>query len=961
MNVRQIIVVLVSAVAAAMGFGQDTQGLSIVNYQIVSQSPGQFRNNVTYRADLVNSGAPLGAVSATATSLNLPSFTVAPGQDKLTFSPVPPNGQTTSSNTITLLVNPAIPFDLANLQWTFEVTPVPPIANAGSNQAATLGSTVILDGSGSTNPSGTGTISYRWDFTSRPVGSAAVLTNPTSVRPSFVLDVPGDYVIKLTVSNSGGSSSANVTVSTVYTPPVANAGPDQKAFVGTVVILNGGASTSVNGKPLSYSWTLVTQPPDSTTVLTLATTVSPSFVVDKPGVYVAQLVVNDTVSNSSPANVIITTINSPPVANAGRNQLVTTGAIAQLNGSGSTDVDGDPLTYKWSFLSVPDGSKATLSDPSIVNPIFTIDVAGTYVVQLIVNDGNVDSKPATLFLTTDTVLPPIADPGPNQTVLHRTPVILNGSGSTDPQQLPLTFLWALLSRPSGSTATLSGVNIASPTFFADLPGTYIAQLIVRNMYLDSPPATVTIATTNTPPVASAGPNQNVMVGANVTLDGSGSFDADHDALTYSWSLLSRPNASKATLVATNTASPMFDADVPGTYVAQLIVNDGFTSSVPATVAVTAVQTVKLTLTPNPLNMSTAAPATLTLTLAAPAGSGGQIVNLKSFGPDVASVPANVTVPENATAVNFTITPGAAGSTAIYASASGFLTASAIVNVIDASITLKTEFVSFGPTRTTKGTISLSTSAPAGGVVVSLSASPAGIVTVDPPSVTIPAGESTGAFTVTGVDLGAASITGSAPGFTSGVVSVRIVLVGFISLPPAISVELGQKLPFPVTLVTPAPLGGVTINLASNNPSKVTIAPSTVFIDFKAMTPAVQPTVTGLSIGTANISAFAPGFAVADPTQVQVSATLSFVPSTLVISSTGSGVFSLVLSGPAPASGLTVRLSSDNTAIAIVPPIVTFKPFTTTANVSVRGGATGSTVIRAKSTGISDAIAKVVVN
>ena len=54
------------------------------------------------------------------------------------------------------------------------------------------------------------------------------------------------------------------------------------------------------------------------------------------------------------------------------------------------------------------------------------------------------------------------------------------------------------------------------------------------------PATVTITTTNTPPVANAGPNQALMVGATVTLDGSQSFDADNDPITYSWSFLNIP-------------------------------------------------------------------------------------------------------------------------------------------------------------------------------------------------------------------------------------------------------------------------------------------------------------------------------------------------------------------------------------------------------------------------------------
>lgn len=952
-------VVLAIIASPAVSFGQSSQTLSLTNYQIVSESPGVYRNNVVYTADLVNTGGPLGSVTATLTSANLISFTLAPGQDTLTFGPVPANSHVSTTSTVLLLVNPGIPFDLSNLQWSFQTTPLPPVANAGPNQSVTLGSTVMLDGSGSTNPSGVGTVTYSWSFVSRPAASTASLQNPTSVRPSFVLDAPGNYVVELTVSNSGGSSSANVTIGTTYMPPVANAGPNQTTTVGSTVTLNGSGSTDVNLQPLTYTWTLVSAPTGSMATLNGDSTVMPTFVVDKFGSYMAQLVVNDTQSSSTAATVTITTLDTPPVANGGPNQLVSVGDMAQLNGAGSTDVNGNPLTYSWSLLSLPAGSTATLSSATAVNPTFTVDVAGTYVAQLIVNDGTYSSKPVTVLLTTDTVLAPTANPGTNQTVDHKTNVQLNGSG-TDAQGLPLTFQWALLSKPMGSAATLSNTGISGPTFYADLPGNYVAQLIVSNPYLSSPPATVTITTYNTPPVANAGPNQNVLVGANVTLDGSGSSDADHDPITYSWSLLSVPTGSGATLSAATTVSPMFAADVPGTYVAQLIVNDGFANSTPATVTITAVQIVKITLTPNPLNMSTAAPGTLTITLAGPAGANGQVINLTSFGPQVASVPATVTVPAGATAANVAVTPGTTGSTSVYATAPGFQAASATVNVISAGISITTAAAFIGPTRTTNGQIFLSAPAPPGGAVVSLAATPSGFVDVEPPSVTIPAGATSGVFTATGVSYGTATITASSPGFTSGMTGINVVLVGYIILPPSLTVSLGQTAVFPLKLATPAPVGGVTLNLASDNAANVSITPTSVFIPAGATASAVLPVVTGLNFGSANISAAAPGFAVGNPTPVQVGATLSFSPQNLTMSP-GVGTLSLVLSGPAPAAGLTVTLNSSNTSVAIVPPIVTFLPFTSMANVPVFGFRAGTTLIDAKGPGLADVTAGVTVH
>jgi PKD domain len=121
-------------------------------------------------------------------------------------------------------------------------------------------------------------------------------------------------------------------------------------------------------------------------------------------------------------------------------------SAVQLDGSGSTDVDGDLLSYHWS-LTAPAGSSAALSSPDLFNPTFLVDKPGTYVGQLIVNDGTVDSAPATVTVTTKNS-PPEADAGPDQSVPVGTTVTLDGSATKDADRDPLTYQWALLSVPA---------------------------------------------------------------------------------------------------------------------------------------------------------------------------------------------------------------------------------------------------------------------------------------------------------------------------------------------------------------------------------------------------------------------------------------------------------------------------------------------------------------------------------
>jgi hypothetical protein len=146
---------------------------------------------------------------------------------------------------------------------------------------------------------------------------------------------------------------------------------------------------------------MVSKPVGSTSIIYNTNTVNPTFLPDLPGQYVINLTVTDIKFTSSEATVTVTASvsNAPPVANAGPAQSVVIGAVVMLNGSASSDANGDPLTYRWAFTSKPNGSKASLSSATVVNPTFTADRAGAYVLNLVVNDGKVDSAAATVTVT----------------------------------------------------------------------------------------------------------------------------------------------------------------------------------------------------------------------------------------------------------------------------------------------------------------------------------------------------------------------------------------------------------------------------------------------------------------------------------------------------------------------------------------------------------------------------------
>ena len=406
---------------------------------------------------------------------------------------------------------------LASAADTVQVTVVAsganrvPTANAGIDQNVSVGTLVTLDGSTSSDPDGN-LISYAWTLDSKPVGSTAIIVNASSPRPTLTPDVAGPFTVSLVVTDNSNATSVADQVVVTANPvnknnaPVAVAGPDQNVLAGATVELDGSGSSDSDGDPLTYSWSITSKPAGSTAVLTyidgVADDPAPTFVADVAGVYVIGLVVRD-VNNavSTTSSVTVTAIATPgnvaPVANAGDDVSTIVGTTVNLSGALSSDANtGDVLTYSWRFVSKPVGSVAVLVNATTATPTLTPDVAGDYVVELVVSDGKASSAPDSVVVTAGAVgvnVAPVANAGPRQrNVATGTTVTLDGSKSYDPNGTALTYAWKFTSKPKRSTATLQGATTVKPTFVPDVRGNYVVQLVVSDGELTSVPRSVMI-------------------------------------------------------------------------------------------------------------------------------------------------------------------------------------------------------------------------------------------------------------------------------------------------------------------------------------------------------------------------------------------------------------------------------------------------------------------------------------
>ena len=194
-------------------------------------------------------------------------------------------------------------------------------------------------------------------------------------------------------------------------PPKAFAGLDQSANEGAVVTLDGRKSSDPDGDELTYLWSQTEGPGivlDDNTLDTPSFT-APTVMEETPLVF--QLVVSDGVLDSEPDETTVTvknTVNEPPVADAGDDVTVNEGNLAELDGSGSSDPNGDELTYLWSQVG---GPPAVLTDSTAVAPVFTapqVDADSEMTFKLVVNDGEANSESSKVSVTVvDTGNPPV--------------------------------------------------------------------------------------------------------------------------------------------------------------------------------------------------------------------------------------------------------------------------------------------------------------------------------------------------------------------------------------------------------------------------------------------------------------------------------------------------------------------------------------------------------------------------
>lgn len=512
------------------------------------------------------------------------SWTITSDQEWLTASPS--SGNNNETITFTAQANPSFNSRTATITvsttdgYTETVTitqsakaNTAPVANAGNDQTVDEGETVQLDGTASTDADGS-ELTYLWT-----TAEGITLSSNTAAKPTFtapLVDRNTEYRFTLVVNDGTASSSEDHVVITVHNK-IELSVSDHTVSVGAEENLSASVEMHCNSAwevNSNQSWLSVNPGAGNGDQQLTFTAQANSLLTSRIAlVVVSSFGLSETITITQQGKA-----NTPPVANAGNDQTVDEGETVQLDGTASTDADGNDLTYLW---TAPEGislSHATDSKPTFTAPL--VNSHTEYTFTLVVNDGQADSPidQVTISVMNKTEL----------SVSEKNITIAASNNSTASVNVICNADWNARSQQEWLTVSPENNNgDQTLTFTAQanpLNTTRTAEVIVSAEGITETITITQLAMVNTAPVANAGSDQSVNEGDIVQLNGSASTDPENNALTYQWTA-----PEGIVLSSTTDSKPTFTApqvEIATQYNFTLVVNDGQVNSATDMVTIT---------------------------------------------------------------------------------------------------------------------------------------------------------------------------------------------------------------------------------------------------------------------------------------------------------------------------------------------------------------------------------------
>ena len=463
-----------------------------------------------------------------------------------------------------------------------------PVAYAGFDMSIHVGNAATLDASSSFDNDGD-TPTYIWSIISKPVSSLLTITNPTLSVMVITPDVIGTYNFLLSVSDGYDTVTDSIYIAAANTAPFAYVAGFSSVITSGLVAyypFNGNVNDeSTNNNHGTVNGATVTKDHSNNATGAYAFNGSSDYITyptngqaDGSSDKSAFAWIKSTNTNTGMIyhnNVTELSVDSSGYFQTmlfGGNRIVSN----KLINDGNWHFVGATVSNSATYLYVDNvlvGSGSSSTGGSLHSTAYTGSNEGAYAWFF---KGSIDEIMLYNRYLTATEIQSLYNGNQqySQPIHVGSVATLNASISSDADGDTLTYNWSIISKPAGSVGSISNENNVTASFTPDVLGTYTLLLSVSDGWAIAT-ALATIMPYNNVPSANAGLDQIIHIGNSVTLNASGSSDADGDTLTYNWSILSKPAGSSISINNVITTTHSFTPDILGTYNIMLSVSDGY--------------------------------------------------------------------------------------------------------------------------------------------------------------------------------------------------------------------------------------------------------------------------------------------------------------------------------------------------------------------------------------------------
>lgn len=317
----------------------------------------------------------------------------------------------------------------------------------------------------------------------------------------------------------GGGSSSNSSNDNTVKPPVVKPAPAKKpqinAKMNDTVRLNGldifakSAAQTAQKNALSsavtdtantqpFTWVISKKPAGSNSAIKNANALVTSFRPDLAGEYTIQL------TATNPAATIekhyqVTDAAENAAPNVFPTESVITGIDTNITlSANAVDPDNNDLTYQWTVANKPSNATVTLTDETTENASFSANAAGEYELSIAVSDSKETIKRVVTVKIDENVVPYTSE---TSVYLERTnaftqenvkpinklnfatlelnkKVKLDASSNTDNDGTNFQYQWAVVSKPTASSGTITLDSAQTAEFTPDVIGDYVFSVTV---------------------------------------------------------------------------------------------------------------------------------------------------------------------------------------------------------------------------------------------------------------------------------------------------------------------------------------------------------------------------------------------------------------------------------------------------------------------------------------------------